>query len=180
MHRLFVALLPPEPVADILLAAQGGVEHAHWQTRTQLHLTLAFLGEVSRHDANNLAEALARVRMAPLALRLGPPGAFEGRHAGRVTALWAGVSGAGLEALSVRVRQLCRQAGVAPEARRFQGHVTLARFSGGGAPAAAVRPFMERAIPPVEWPADRFRLVESHMGRGGSHYVPRADYPLQS
>lgn len=178
MHRLFVALLPPDPVVDALLAAAGGVDGAHWQTREQLHLTLAFAGEVDRHAAEAVAEGLARVRGEPLALWLDGPGAFEGRRHGQVGALWAGVRGAGLEALAVRVRQACRLAGVEPEVRRFQAHVTLARFSGGGVPAAAVRPFMERAIPAVPWPVDRFWLMESRMGRGGSAYMPIADYPL--
>jgi 2'-5' RNA ligase len=177
-HRLFVALLPPEPVADALLAATGGVEGAHWQSQAQLHLTLAFLGELGRHEANAVADALGLVRAGPLALRLTGPGAFEGRRPGQVSSLWVGVRGDGLEALSVRVRQACRAAGVHPESRRFVGHVTVARFSGGGVPAAAVRPFMERAIPALDWLATRFWLVESRMGRGGSHYEPVADYPL--
>lgn len=179
MHRLFVALLPPEPVVDVLRAAQGGVERAHWQTPAQLHLTLAFVGEVGRHEAEALALALQRVEAPPLDLRLAGPGAFEGRRADRVSALWVGVTGVGLDALAVRLRQACRIAGVVPETRRFVGHVTVARFSGGGAPAAAVRPFMERAIPAQPWKADRFWLIESHMGRGGSHYEPMVDYPLK-
>lgn len=50
MHRLFVALKPPPPMRNALLAAMGGIVHARWQTAEQLHLTLRFVGEVDRHQ----------------------------------------------------------------------------------------------------------------------------------
>ena len=47
MHRLFVALRPPEDARDALIDTMEGVEGARWQFDEQLHLTLRFAGEVN-------------------------------------------------------------------------------------------------------------------------------------
>jgi 2'-5' RNA ligase len=178
MHRLFVALLPPAPLATAWARHQQGVEGARWQRADQLHLTLAFVGEVDRHGGEALAEALAGLEAPVLALSTGPWGAFEARH-GRISTLWAGIAGAGLDDLAARVRSACRRAGTPAESRRFVPHVTLARFGSGGAPAALVAPFLATAAPVLPWPATGFHLMESFPGRGGSHYESRLEIPLR-
>ena len=50
--RLFVALRPPSDVREALLQlARGSVDRARWQNDAQLHLTLAFLGDVPEREA---------------------------------------------------------------------------------------------------------------------------------
>lgn len=179
MHRLFVALVPPDEVKTPLLAAMGGIEGARWQTAEQLHLTLAFVGEVDRHTANRLVDGLAAASSAPLDLSVVEPGLFETARGGRVASLFARVRATGVEALAVRVQQCCRRAGVSPDSRRFVPHITMARFPAGGIMLEAARRFMETPLPPVCWRADRFWLLESRLGQGGPHYEPILDYPLR-
>ena len=50
MHRLFVAIRPPEPIRDLLIDAMDDSPDFRWQDDEQLHLTLRFVGEVDRHD----------------------------------------------------------------------------------------------------------------------------------
>lgn len=178
MHRLFAAILPPEPVAQALVGAMGGVEGAHWQTAAQLHLTLAFVGPVDRHAANELAQSLENVSAAPITLTISEPGLFETARGGRAGTLFARIRAEGLDDLAARVRQACRRAGTPADNRRFVPHITLARMGARGVPLDGVRRFMETPLPAAQWQADRFWLVESHMGRSGSHYQPIADYPL--
>ncbi|RFU85289.1 RNA 2',3'-cyclic phosphodiesterase, partial [Streptomyces triticagri] len=93
--RLFVAVLPPESVADELAAEvavlQGRPEAdgLRWTGRAGWHFTLAFLGEVPEDVLpgleTRLGRAARRTEPFPLALRGG------GRFGDR--ALWAGVSG---------------------------------------------------------------------------------------
>jgi len=64
MHRLFVAIRPPDRIRDLLLGAMGGISGARWQQDEQLHLTLRFLGEVDRHQARDVHAALGRVLRA--------------------------------------------------------------------------------------------------------------------
>ena len=60
MHRLFVAIRPPESIRDLLLDAMDHSADFRWQTDEQLHLTLRFVGEVERPLANDLAVDLDR------------------------------------------------------------------------------------------------------------------------
>src|SRR5947199_6979680 len=88
MHRLFVGIRPPEPIRDLLIDAMDDSADFRWQDEEQLHLTLRFVGEVERPVANDLADALTRVRAEPLELRIAGTGRFEQRSSG---ALWAAV-----------------------------------------------------------------------------------------
>ena len=48
MHRLFVAIRPPEHIRDLLIDAMDDSPEFRWQDEEQLHLTLRFVGEVER------------------------------------------------------------------------------------------------------------------------------------
>jgi 2'-5' RNA ligase len=88
MHRLFVAIRPPQFILDQLLDMMGGVQNARWQDEEQLHLTLRFIGEVDRHQAEDVAAALGAVRSHPFEISLSGVGSFSKRGKGT---LWAGI-----------------------------------------------------------------------------------------
>ena len=88
MHRLFVAIRPPEEVRDALIDAMEDSPELRWVGDDQLHLTLRFIGEVEGPLADDIALALGRVRFGPFELSVAGVGLFEQRHAG---ALWAAV-----------------------------------------------------------------------------------------
>ena len=128
MHRLFVAIRPPEAVRDLLIDAMDDSADFRWQDDEQLHLTLRFIGEVERPLAEDLAGALGMIRAAPFGLRIVGVGRFEQRSSG---ALWAFVEPrAPVSALAAKVERGCQQAGLEPERRVFHPHITLARWKG--------------------------------------------------
>lgn len=180
MHRLFVALAPSEEVKAALLALMGGVEDARWQTAAQLHATIFFVGEVDRHQANRVAECLERLEAAPVAIRLAGIGTFDGGRRGRINSLWVGLEPLDLlTALHRKVERVLLPAGVPPETRRFQPHVTLARFPARGVPPEALGRFLSTvSVPRIGWTADSLILFESSLGHGGAHYRPVLEVPL--
>ena len=176
MYRLFVGIDPPDAVKDQLLDLMGGVAGARWQTEAQLHLTLRFIGEVDRHQANDIAAALESLRHPRIELQLAGAGAFDRR--GRVSALWAGVAPhEPVYALHKKVEQAIVRAGLPAEHRAYHPHITLARF---GRDAGALNGFIDRhgglASPPFE--VDGFCLYESQLTREGSIYTIVERYPL--
>ena len=175
-HRLFVAARPPARIRAALIGAMGGVTGARWQDDEQLHMTLRFVGEVDRHQAEDIAVALGHVRHPAIAASLGACGTFE--RQGRIDTLWVGVEPrAALAALHARIDRALGQAGVAPDRRAFLPHVTLARFGRGAAPAADV--VMRIAIPARgPFAVDRMILFESRLGSDGARYEAIAHYPL--
>ena len=176
MHRLFVAIRPPEDIRDLLVDAMDDSPDFRWQEDEQLHLTLRFVGEVDRHVANDLAEALGRVRAARFSLRIKDAGRFEQRNSG---ALWAGVDPKEpVAALAAKVERTCQQAGLKPESRAFHPHITLARWKGRRTREVADYLDRHRGLVSDPFEVDRFILFESRLGRHGAHYEPVSEYPL--
>jgi len=176
MHRLFVAIRPPEAIRDSLIDAMADSPELRWVGDEQLHLTLRFIGEVERPLADDIAAALSRTRSEPFELRVAGVGIFERRNSG---ALWAGVQPkAPVAALAARVERACVGAGLEPERRAFHPHITLARFNRHGAKAA--QPFLERnrALASPPFAVDRVILYESHLSCHGPHYEEVAAFPL--
>lgn len=176
MHRLFVAIRPPEPIRDLLIDAMDDSPHFRWQDDQQLHLTLRFVGEVDRHVAADLADALGRVRAARFAVRIKGVGSFDQRNSG---ALWAGVEPKEpLAALAAKVERVCLAVGLEPERRAFHPHITLARWKGRR--TREVADFLERrrGLASEPFAVSEFVLFESRLGRHGAHYEEVATYPL--
>ena len=176
MHRLFVAIRPPEDIRDLLIDAMDESPALRWVGDDQLHLTLRFIGEVERPLANEIASALARIDFPALEIRISGIGRFERRSGG---ALWAGVEPRKPVAeLAAKVDRACVVAGLEPETRAFRPHVTLARWTRGSAEAA--RDFERRNADLASQPfaVDEFTLFESRLSRHGAHYEQIAVFPL--
>lgn len=176
MHRLFVAIRPPEAIRDLLVDAMDVGADLRWQNDEQLHLTLRFVGEVDRPLANDLADGLGRIRAAPLELRIAGLGRFEQRNSG---ALWAGVEPKPpLAALAAKVERVCQSIGLKPERRAFHPHITLARWKGRR--TREVQSFLERkgGLSSEPFIAFDFILFESRLSRHGAYYEEITRYGL--
>ena len=176
MHRLFVAIRPPEDIRDLLIDAMDDSADFRWQDDEQLHLTLRFIGEVEGPLATDLADELRRIRSAPLQLRIAGVGRFEQRNSG---ALWAAVQPkAPLVTLAAKVERVCQSVGLETERRVFHPHITLARWKGRR--SREVHDFLarERGLASPPFAVDAFSLFESRLSRHGAHYEEVARYPL--
>jgi 2'-5' RNA ligase len=176
MHRLFVAIRPPEPIIDLLIDAMDDSPDFRWQDEEQLHLTLRFIGEVDRRQADDIAAALGGIRAPAFSLRVKGVGRFEQRNSG---ALWAGVEPREpVAALAAKVERACQQCGLEPERRAFHPHITLARWKGRR--TRELESFLERkgGLSSDPFLVDRFILFESRLSRHGAHYEKIAAYEL--
>jgi 2'-5' RNA ligase len=176
MHRLFVAVRPPDPIRELLLDAMDDSADFRWQDDEQLHLTLRFIGEVDRPLAEDVANALSRIASDSFDLRVSGVGRFEQRNSG---ALWASVEPkAPVAALAAKVERACQSAGLEPERRAFHPHITLARWKGRR--PHEVQDFLERrgALSSPPFAVAEFALFESRLSRHGAHYEQVATYPL--
>jgi 2'-5' RNA ligase len=176
MHRLFVAIRPPEPIRDLLIDAMDDSADFRWQDDEQLHLTLRFVGEVDRPTAEDLAASLGQIRAERMELRIAGVGRFAQRNSG---ALWAGVEPkAPLLAVAAKVERVCQSVGLEPERRAFHPHVTLARWKGRR--TREVQDFLERRrdLSSEPFAIDRFILFESQLSKHGAHYEEVESYDL--
>lgn len=176
MHRLFVALRPPAFIRDLLIDSMDENPDLRWQNDDQLHLTLRFIGEIETPLANDLADALGRIRFDRFRLRISGAGRFEQHLSG---ALWAGVEPRDeVAALASKVERICQQVGLAPERRAFHPHITLARWKGRR--GREIQGFLEReqGLSSGMFDVDEFILFESRLSRHGAHYEAVANFPL--
>lgn len=152
----------------------GRVEGARWQHDEQLHLTLAFAGNIDRPRADNLAEALIEVESGVFAAEVSGVGHFERKS--QPTALWAHVPLTdSLAQLQRRVERACRHAGLDLEKRGYRPHITLARLPRG---AGSIEGWLAQhgTLRAGPWDVAGFTLFESYLQAGGSLYRPLVDY----
>jgi 2'-5' RNA ligase len=176
MHRLFVAIRPPEHIRDLLIDVMDDSPDFRWQDEEQLHLTLRFIGEVDRPVADDLTGALGNVHAGRFSVRINGVGRFEQRNSG---ALWAAVEPKErLAALAAKVERLCQSIGLEPERRAYHPHITLARWKGRR--TREVQSFLERkrGLISQPWEVESVALFESHLSRHGAHYEEVASYSL--
>jgi 2'-5' RNA ligase len=159
-----------------LLSTMGGVPGARWQDDDQLHLTLRFIGDVDRHQAEDIAAALDTVRHPPVTFALDGLGSFDRRE--RLDSLWIGIAPQDeVRSLQAAVSRALDRAGVPPEGRAFLPHITIARFSRGRAPTGPI-PAADLTPAPVEGRCEHFMLHESRLGSEGSSYEVVERYRL--
>jgi 2'-5' RNA ligase len=175
--RAFVALDLPEPAREALavhVAACARVAPGmRWIEPDSMHLTLRFLGNLEPDVLERVRQVLPGVEANPFRMAMGGHGLFGPRQRPRV--VWLGIT-QGKEAcaaLAARTESACVAAGMVPESRPFQAHVSLARARGDGEPLPAL------PEPPAlePWVATEFVLFESRLGRQ-PRYVALERYPL--
>jgi RNA 2',3'-cyclic 3'-phosphodiesterase len=178
MLRLFTALAIPFDVAETLARRQTGLPGARWRTAEQLHVTLAFYGEVNERTADDLAAELSRIPGGAFDIELRGVGAFGDAH--RSHAIWAGVEpNERLTVLAGRCRSAAERAGVRMEPRAYRPHVTLAYLKTQTDPARVGAWITNHNLlhsPPIR--IDRFGLYSSVLTDDGSHYDLEREYPL--
>ena len=169
--RLFFALWPPAATVAALAewAAQVQKVTGGRVTRPEsIHLTLAFLGEVTEERVADAIRAARSVRGTCHTLPIERAKIWTNNHIA-----WVGPerTPAALASLADSLRQHLQAQGFALEARPFAAHVTLVRKATGGAERL---PSLQR----VDWPVDEFTLVRSRVSPKGSSYEVVEQFPL--
>jgi RNA 2',3'-cyclic 3'-phosphodiesterase len=171
--RAFFGLPVPEPQREQLgrfIAECARIAPAlRWATTENLHLTVRFVGGVDRPVVEGVADAIGSLRLASFELAVGDIGTFGRGRAVRV--VWLGLR-AGADAavaLAAKVEAECVRAGLTPEERAFQPHLTLARARGreGAHLDDADLPAPPQLDP---WRADELILYASRLSRSGAIY----------
>jgi 2'-5' RNA ligase len=143
----------------------------------QLHLTLAFIGDVQEPTVLAVERVLEPpIAVAPFAIEFGAWGMFP--PSGRPRVLWLGIRRGAAELSDVYriVADRLHSAGIPREHRPYQSHLTIARWRAGGSPS------IRRALPQTPWSApeyvDRVTLFQSRLLPGGAEHTPLVRTPL--
>lgn len=178
--RVFAALPLPEDIADEACALMDEqVPGANWRPPENLHVTLAFYGDLDEPVIEELDHELAAIAPARFELELAGAGHFG---KAQPSALWLGVAeNPALTDLARRCRKAGLRAGVEMERRNYLPHLTLAYLSGSVDPVRVQRFEQRNALFRSQpFTADRFHLYSSHTRKPGkpNAYEVEAEYPL--
>ena len=169
-RRLFFALWPDDELRRALAKETRGWVRACGGRPMRLeniHLTLAFLGNVSEEIARCVREAAAGVAGDPFDLPFERYGFFP-----RPRVFWTGPrqTPEPLKRLVTDLYTALEPCGVAPERRPYKAHLTLAR--------KARAPKGEWTMEPLAWRVNEFVLVESLPSPEGVRYEPIGRWAL--
>lgn len=175
--RLFIAIEIPDNIKTAIGTMHVDIPDARWVPAEQIHLTLAFLGEVEEAAVGRLTEELARIQLPEFILGFSGTGCFPSRHRPRV--LWIGmVPHPRLIALASRVRTAVLVCNIPQEERPFSPHITLARLK--LAPSREFAAFLDRnqnlKFPPFR--VREFTLFQSRLTQHGAVHIPVRNFPL--
>lgn len=175
--RLFVGVELPWELRTRLSAIATSLPGARWVPPDNYHLTLRFIGEAHRVQAEEIDLALSALRGKGFPLVMAGVGVFE--KAGRTIALWAGVErNPALDHLQGKIETALQRAGCEPQRRRWTPHVTLARLD--NAPEHKIAAWVQAhnlfRSEPVQVP--HFTLFSSQLGKEASVYTPEVEYEL--
>ncbi|QFH70023.1 RNA 2',3'-cyclic phosphodiesterase [Atlantibacter subterraneus] len=170
--RLFFALEIPAPIQQQVIqwrAAQFAPEAGRPIAAANLHLTLAFLGEISDQKQQTLMTLAGRIQQPAFTLTLDDAG-----HWPRSRVVWLGSHQPprGLLQLANLLRAQAARSGCYQSPQPFHPHVTLLR---NAAHQVAI------PAPGFHWtfPVTEFVLYSSQFSQGRTQYQPLARWSLE-
>lgn len=170
-HRLFFALWPEadtrEALAGIIQPLKPRLA-ARWVRPQNLHITLAFLGDVEAERLDAVDAAADHIQAPRFELSLDT---MEYWRRPQILCLSPSVPAPALGQLAADLASQLRTAGFALETRPYRAHLTLARNARG-------LPVDAQLEQPVRWQATAFVRVESTQDSRGTCYRLRKTWPL--
>jgi len=127
IKRLFVAIDLPESTRKLLASLDPHIRGVLWVDSAQMHVTLAFFGDVADKIDLALRERLNTIEFGAFFLPVVGVGTFSARGAPKI--IWIGVGKAHPHLFQIhkRVHEAALAAGIEPELRPWHPHITIAR-----------------------------------------------------
>ncbi len=177
LRRVFAAVPIPD---EIRMALAGELRELPIPGRltptANWHITLRFLGPVDLVTYERFLGGLSGQPLGPpFRLRLAGVGGFP--RPAKATVVWVGVLGDvdRLGELAEMAEDAAQGAGLAPEERPFDPHLTISRVR----PPADIRRVVEPGSElEMAWSCDRLVVFESHTGRGHAWYEALETFEL--
>ena len=159
LKRIYVCIAVEEPtVVAALKEAAGRLP----TDKTDYHLTLRFIRNLSPKQLDSLAETVSDIgrRSRPFELTLDKPGFFPG-------VAWYGLeSSPELSVLQAEIDKAVLALELPAADYQYNPHITLARLKAGAAAELA-------AQPPLSWRVEALEIRQSKAGEAGSRTLYR-------
>ncbi|WP_150524220.1 RNA 2',3'-cyclic phosphodiesterase [Roseibium sediminis] len=176
MPRLFTGLEIPAQTGLMLSMLRGGLRGARWIDPEYYHITLRFIGDIDDRTADEVAEALDKIRRSAITIHLDGLGSFGN---GKPHAVWARVEpNAELRELQAEQERIFQRLHLPPDRRKYIPHVTLARCRTSTNEDVAKWLAERGGFEAAPFVAGRFVLFSAKASVGGGPYLVEEAYPL--
>jgi 2'-5' RNA ligase len=192
MTRTFIALEMSEALqrhlTEVIRQVAQVLPGVRWVDPAGIHLTLAFLGELTDGELGGVKHAVASAarQVQPFTYRLSHLGTFGSPRQPRV--IWMGIEEASgsLKRLHRLLNQELEQRYFAVDKRPFAPHLTLARIK------ASLREeelqqlqliltgAQQDLVPHEDYRVEHISVMKSELSRAGAHYSSLQEYRLGS
>lgn len=176
MPRLFTGLEIPADLAQRLSLLRGGLAGARWIDAENYHVTLRFIGDIDDRTADEVADAMARVRRREFDLQFAGIESFGTAKPHSIVARIA--ASRTLSELQAEQERILQRIGLPPEGRKYTPHVTLARLRNTPHRDVADYLALRGGILAATFHVTRFVLFSSKASTGGGPYLVEQAYPL--
>lgn len=175
--RLFLAVEFDDTLKDAIVNAIGGVRIPNppwrWVARSNIHITLKFLGDTPEEMVPALVETVSAVcrEISPFEIVLGGIGGFPNLKKPRVL-FYEVTTGAGpLVSLAQRIETaLYEGLSIPRDERPFRAHATVARIKNPITPDHAARLQKAPSVEHRSQRVERVSLMQSELHRDGALY----------
>ncbi|MCI0620699.1 MAG: RNA 2',3'-cyclic phosphodiesterase [Acidobacteria bacterium] len=182
--RTFVCIELPASIraqAEELQHRLSGLSaEVSWVRRSNLHLTLKFLGEISQPQVESACSAVeqAAAGVDAFFIRLSGAGCFPSSRNPRV--LWIGLSEASPAPLFEAVDRELFRAGFPRETRSFSPHLTLGRIRSNRKATRLGKVFSAAEFDTPPFLVSEVTVMKSELKSSGAVYTPIARLRLQN
>ena len=180
MDRLFIAIELPGNIRESLGSVQAVLKNSSARLThvdpSIIHVTLKFIGDTPHEKTRAVAEALGKMRAAPLSVRVS---GISGNNPRRPRVIWARVEDGGkCGILHAAIEDLLSPLGIPRDDRPFVPHATVARVREFHPDLPGIiRPLSDRGF--GEGFVDRVVLKKSTLTFRGPVYEDIAEVPLE-
>jgi RNA 2',3'-cyclic 3'-phosphodiesterase len=161
MARLFFALWPDDEIRKEIcnISNQFKDENIRLTKISNLHITLAFLGEVSEQAQQELEEKVSLIKIEPFNIELTRIGWWK-----KPQILWIGTTDIPkpLQQLVKSIKKCVKQQGLKIDQREYKPHVTIAR--------KVKKVVIPKDTFKINWEVSSFVLVISESTNSGVDY----------
>ena len=169
--RAFIAIEMPENVKNELIKIQKEIDRlglikGRFTEIENLHLTLKFLGEISRSELEAVKEKLASIKFDLFEAELNELGVFNSEEFIRI--VWIGLKGDDLFKIQKQVDQTLED--IFPSESRFMAHVTLARPKFVEDKQVFINELKKISFDKIKFKIDKVVLKDSELTEQGAKY----------
>ena len=183
--RSFIAIEIPESIRAKLIhigeiLQRSALVDGNFVSKDGMHLTLRFLGNISKEDIDKIKEILSKVSVEKFDASVQNLGVFPNENFAKV--LWAGVNGVGIEELQRSVLNELDKHGFKEkeEIRPFKSHVTIARVKNIKNKNLFKQKFKSLDFKDaLNFSVKEFHLFKSELTKQGAIYKKLASFPLR-